>query len=110
MPTELPDPTNFDPAILLTLAGGTIAAGIISSLIEALKRLPGKIGSGVSSNAASIATLASFLLIFAAYFTTAQVINAVGLFGAFVASLGVAAISGKAYDVAVTAKASSSSS
>lgn len=107
MPTELPDPSNFDPAILLTLAGGTIAAGIISSLIEALKRLPG-LGQWVSANAAAVATLASFALVFAAYLTTTTVINAVGLFGAFVASLGVAAISGKAYDVAVTVKASSS--
>lgn len=102
MPTELPDPSNFDPAILLTLAGGTIAAGIISSLVEALKRLPG-IGAAVNANAAAVATLGSFVLVFAAYLTT-QTVTTVGLFGAFVASLGVAAIAGKAYDAAVAVK------
>lgn len=99
------DPTNFDPAILLTAAGATVAAGLIASLVEALKRLPG-IGAVVNANAAAVATLASFGLVFAAYVTT-QTVTPVGVFGAFVASLGVAAMAGKAYDVAA-ARASGS--
>jgi hypothetical protein len=95
-------PSDFDPALLLTMAGGTIAAGIVASVVEALKKLPG-IGPWIDAKREpGVATLASFVVIFSAYFITDTTPDAIGIFGAFVAALGVAAIAGKTHDVAAT--------
>lgn len=96
------DPASFDPAILLTMAGGTVAAGIVASVVEALKKIPG-IGPWIDAKREpGVATLASFLVIGYAYWVTHPVPDAITAFGAFVAALGVAAIAGKTHDVAST--------
>lgn len=96
------DPANFDPAILLTMAGGTIAAGIVASIIEALKRLPG-VGAWIDAKREpGAATLVSFAVVAYAYFVTTDKPDPVSAFGAFVAALGVSALASKAHDVAST--------
>ncbi len=97
------DPSNFDPAILLTMAGGTIAAGIVASVVEALKKLPFGIGPWIDAKREpGIATLASFAVIGAAWWVTYPAHDTLTGFGAFVAALGVAAIAGKSHDVVAT--------
>ncbi len=93
------DPSNLDPAILLTMAGGTIAAGIVASVVEALKKLPG-IGPWIDAKREpGVATLASFVIVGYAYWVTHPAPDPISIFGALVAALGVAAIAGKSHDV-----------
>lgn len=100
------DPANFDPAVLLTLAGGTIAAGIVASIIEALKRLPG-VGPIIDAKREpGAATILSFLVVGYAHFTTVvDPLDPIKAFTSFVAALGVSALASKAHDLAATARA-----
>ena len=112
MPPEF-DPATLDLAILLTAAGATVGATIIASLIEAAKRFNITIGplrirfgewlDAGNENAASL--VLSFGLVLYAYLVTTPDVTPANAFAAFVAFLGVAAISGRAYDAAHATKA-----
>ena len=99
------DLTTFDPALLLTMAGGTVAAGIVASIVEALKKLPG-IGAWIDAKREpGVATIASFGLIAYAHAVTStpeNLFDPIRVFTAVVAALGVAGLAGKAHDVAST--------
>lgn len=91
-------------ALILTGAGTTVAATLIASVIEILKRLPG--GAWVDNgHEAAISTLLAAVLVAYAYLATSQV-DAFSAFAAFLAFVGIAGLAGRAYDVAVTVKAS----
>lgn len=97
-------PEGFDPdsltlALVLTGAGTTIAAALIASVIEILKRLPG-VGSVITSNAAAVSTLLALVLVLYAFVATTPNPDAASAFAAFLAFVGIAGLAGKTYDVA----------
>jgi hypothetical protein len=101
-------PTGTDTLtleLILTGAGVTVAATLIASTIEILKRLPG-LGSALGSNAGAASTLLAGVLVVYAYLATATAVEAAGAFAAFLAWVGIAGLAGKAYDVGRTVKGS----
>ncbi len=102
----MPDGTTVTLALILTGAGTTIAATIIASVIEILKRIPAlgpRLDAGMESAASVL--LAAILVVYA-YVNTATVIDAAGAFAAFLAWVGIAGLAGKAYDAGRAVKAS----
>ena len=53
---------DFDLAIVLTAAGATVGAGVVSSIVEVLKRIAG-IGPIVSRSPATVAAILDGLLV-----------------------------------------------
>ena len=101
-------PTGTDTltlALILTGAGVTVAATLIASVIEILKRLPG-LGSALESNAGAASTILAGILVVYAYLATATVVDPVGAFAAFLAWVGIAGLAGKAYDLGRAVKGS----
>ena len=99
MPSDI-DPAQFQLSLILTAAGATVAATIIASLIQVLKRLPG-LGGWIDSNREpGLSVLLSGALVGYAYFATTPQLDAANGFAAFLAWIGVAGLAGKAYDVA----------
>lgn len=104
---------DFDLAIVLTAAGATVGAGLITGIVEVLKRL-GPIGTLVSRGPATVAFILGALLVAAAYASVTTIgggtepVTVEGVVAAVIACFGIAAISTKAYDVA-SARVSSSS-
>ena len=93
--------------LILTGAGVTVAATIIASLVEVIKRAPvvgGLINSG--RDAASLAFVASGALVAYAYIATTPTPDPANAFAAFLAFLGVAGLATKAYDAGSAIKAS----
>lgn len=107
MPPDV-DPTNFQLALILTAAGATVAATLIASVIEILKRLPGFGAWLDAGREAGAAVLLSAVLVGYAYLTTTPVPDAASGFAAFLAFVGIAGLAGRAYDVTATIKASAS--
>lgn len=102
----MPNGTEITLALILTGAGTTVAAALIASIIEILKRVPSlgpRLDAGLES---FVAILLAALLVAYAYFTTATTYDAAGVFAAFLAWVGIAGLAGKAYDVGSTVKAS----
>jgi hypothetical protein len=91
--------------LILTGAGVTVAATLIASIIEILKRLPG-LGSALSTNAGAASTVLAGVLVVYAYLATAATVDPVSAFAAFLAWVGIAGLAGKAYDVGRAAKGS----
>jgi hypothetical protein len=98
------DTDTLTLALVLTGAGTTIAAALIASVIEILKRLPG-LGTLVSANAAAVSTGLALVLIVYAYLATTATPDAASAFAAFLAFVGVAGLAGKTYDVAKSIRA-----
>ena len=101
-------PTGTDTLtleLILTGAGVTVAAALIASIIEILKRLPG-LGSVLQSNAGAASTLLAAALVAYAYLATAVTVDPVTAFGAFLAWVGIAGLAGKAYDTGRAVKGS----
>lgn len=96
--------------LILTGAGVTVASGIIATFVETIKRAP-LLGRFIDSGkrAAAVAWVSSFVLIAYAYVATTAAIDPASAFAALLAAIGLAALSGKAYDVGSTVKASLSS-
>lgn len=97
----MPEGTDPTLALVLTGAGVTVSAGLIASLIEIAKRLPGLGDKLVGSTAAALATVLSALLVAYAYVATTVTFDPVSAFGAFLAFVGIAGLAGKAYDVVI---------
>lgn len=102
---------DFDLAIVLTTAGATVGAGVVSTVTEVLKHVPG-LGTLVQRNAAGVAIILDGLLVAAAYanLTTigggAELVSIPGVVGAIVAWAGMSAISLKAYEVVAARRTS----
>lgn len=96
----MPDGTDaLTLELVLTGAGVTVAAALIASVIEILKRLPG-LSTLAGSHAAAVATGLSAALVVYAYAATTPAPDPVSAFGAFLAFVGIAGLAGKTYDVA----------
>ena len=101
---------DFDLAIVLTAAGATVGAGVVSSIVEVLKRIAG-IGPIVSRSPATVAAILDGLLVAAAYASATtigggtELVSIPGVVSAIIAWGGMALISTKAYEV-VAARAS----
>jgi len=103
MPDTTPETVTL--ALLLTGAGATVAATIIASVIEILKRLPG-IGEALDAGRETLlATIFSGVLIGYAFVVTTPVIDAFNGFAAFLAWIAVAKLAGAAYDTGRAIKA-----
>jgi len=97
---------NLDPqqsrAILeavLTLAGGTVAGAILAQLISVLKRLGG-FGTWIENGHEYVVNLVlSALLLGYAAAATGYAVDLVSGFGLFIAWLGLAGLTDKAYQV-----------
>jgi hypothetical protein len=97
---ELPDPATFNLAIVLTLAGGVVSAGIIAGIIEVLKKVPG-IGPWIDAKREpAVAFGLSFVLVAYAYAVTTTAPDFLNGFGAFLAWLALARLAMASYDVA----------
>lgn len=98
--TDPLNPATFDLAIILTAAGATVAAGIIASIIQVLKRTP-QVGVLLDAGREGfLATVLSGALVVYAFAALAVPINLTSLFMGFLAFLNIAGLAGKAYDVA----------
>lgn len=102
---------DFDLAIILTAAGATVGAGLVSTIVEVLKRIAG-IGPLVSKSPATVAVVLDGLLVAAAYASVTtiggglEVVSIAGVVGAVIAWGGMAAISTKAYEVVAARRSS----
>lgn len=95
----MPNP-DIPLAIILTMAGGTIAAGIIASLVQVLKRVP-RFGAWLdANNEPGVVLLFSFAITLYAALGTITVWTPEQGFAVFLAWLGIAGLATKAYDVA----------
>ena len=100
-------PTGTDTLtleLILTGAGVTVAAALIASIIEILKRLPGLGAVLEGGNAGAASTLLAAVLVVYAYLATATAVDPAGAFAAFLAWVGIAGLAGKAYDTGRTVK------
>ncbi len=101
----MPDGTTITLALILTGAGTTVAAALIASVIEILKRIPAlgpRLDAGMEG--ATSILLAAILVAFA-YVNTVTAIEPAGAFAAFLAWVGIAGLAGKAYDAGRASKA-----
>ncbi len=90
---------------VLTLAGGTIASGIIAGIIQLAKGIP-NVGPVLDAGREYVlALILSAALIAYAVIATAQPADLVALFGYFLAWLGLAKLAAGVYDVAQAAAA-----
>lgn len=93
------DTSTFDLALVLTAAGATVAAALITGLIEIIKKLPGVGPALDAGNEPAVAFIFSALLVVVAYVATAAgVYNVQGAFAAFLAWYGIAQISMGVHD------------
>lgn len=95
----LPDPASFDLGVILTMAGGTIAAGLIAYLIQVVKRLPtfgAWLDDGKEIGASFV--LSIVLVVYAALATGVQ-LTLISAFSVFIAWLGIAGLATKVHDV-----------
>lgn len=100
----MPAIDNTTLALILTGAGVTVAATIIASFVEVIKRAP-IVGALVERNPSTTAFIGAAALVAYAYLATTPARDAANAFGAFLAFLGVAGLSGKAYDAGAAVKA-----
>lgn len=101
----MPTGTDLTLGLILTGAGVTVAAALIASIIEIIKRVPWmgpRLDAGLESFAA---ILLAALLVAYAYVATVTSVDAAGVFAAFLAWVGIAGLAGRAYDVGSTVKA-----
>lgn len=103
---------SFDLAIVLTAAGATVGAALITGLISILKRL-GAVGSWIDANREpTVSFVLSALLVAAAYYSTStlgggeMVVDATSAFAAFLAWYGIAQISMGVHDTVTTLRPS----
>lgn len=102
----MPEGTDLTLALILTGAGTTVAATLIASIIEVLKRALGPIGTRIDAGMeGSIAVLLSAILVIYAYLSTVATPDAASAFAAFLAFIGIAGLAGRAYDVGSSVKA-----
>jgi hypothetical protein len=97
------DTDTLTLALVLTGAGTTVAAALIASFIEVLKRVPG-VSVLVSRDPGAAATLCALVLVAYAYLATTPAPDAASGFAAFLAFVGIAGLAGKTYDVARSLK------
>ena len=96
MPTDTP----FDLAIVLTAAGATVAAALIASIIEVLKKTP-LIGPFIDDKREpGFGVLLSGGLVAYTVVALGLPVDGVSLFSYFVAFLGIAALASKSHDLA----------
>jgi hypothetical protein len=101
---ELDTATLFDPALILTAAGATVGAGLVSTIVEVLKHIAG-IGPIVQRSPATWAVVLDGLLVAGSYASITNIgggvepVSLPGVIAAVIAWGGMAAISTKAYEV-----------
>jgi hypothetical protein len=97
----MPEGTQITLDVILTAAGASVSAGLIATLLQVLKRLPG-LGPWLDANREPWAVLiVSIVLVAYAYLaTTSNPAEPVALFAAFLAWINIAALTSKAHDVA----------
>lgn len=95
----LPDPSSFDLSIILTMAGGTIAAGLIAYLIEVVKRTPGFGAWLENGHEVTVSLILSVVLVVYAAVATHVPLTLVSAFSVFLAWLGIAGLSTKVHDI-----------
>jgi glycine cleavage system regulatory protein len=96
----MPAGTQFTLDVVLTAAGATVAAGLIATIIQVLKNLPG-LGTWLDAgHEAWAAMLISVVLVIWAYVATTSQPDLVNAFAAFLAWVNIAALSTKAHDAA----------
>jgi hypothetical protein len=90
---------QFPLEIVLTMAGGTVAAGLIASVVQILKRVPA-FGAWLDAGREPlfVLLLAAALVVYAALATITVWLPATP-FAVFLAWVGIAALATKAYDV-----------
>lgn len=98
---DVPEGTQVTLDLILTAAGASVAAGLIATILQALKRLPG-LGPWLDENREPWAVLiVSVVLVAYAYIaTTSTPGDPVALFAAFLAWVNIAALTSKAHDLA----------
>lgn len=105
MPSEI-DPSTLTLALILTGAGTTVAATVIASLIEIFKRFPG-VGPALDAGLeGAVSVILAAILVAYAYIATHPIADAMSGFAAFLAFVGIAKLSGGAYDTGRSIKAS----
>jgi hypothetical protein len=109
----MPDLESFDLAIILTAAGATVGAALITGFIGILKKLGG-VGAWVDASREPMVSFAlSALLVAAAYYSTSTLgggtveIGAPSLFAAFLAWYGIAQIAMGVHDTVSTVRSKS---
>jgi len=92
-------------AVVLTAAGATLSAALIASVIQVVKKVPA-LGPWLDAEHEALASyvLAAGLVVWAVI-GVGQEISALTLFTDFLAWLGIAKLSGAAYDSALDVKA-----
>lgn len=96
----MPEGTQITLDVVLTAAGATIAAGLIATIIQILKNLPG-FGTWLDSgHEAWAAMILSIALVAWAYVATTSQPDPVNAFAAFLAWVNIAALATKAHDAA----------
>ena len=99
MPPDI-DPNADVLGLILTAGGAVVAATIIASLIQVVKRVP-TLGKWIDANREpGIVLVLSLLVVGFAYVTTTKTFDAFNGFAAFLAWLGVAGIATKSYEIA----------
>jgi hypothetical protein len=97
----MPEGTQLTLDLVLTAAGATVAAGLIATVVQILKRLP-SLGIWLDQNREPwFVILLTIVLVGYAYFaTTTNTTDLGGLFAAFLAWVNIAGLATKAHDVA----------
>lgn len=90
---------QFPLEIILTMAGGTVAAGLIASVVQILKRVPA-FGAWLDAGREPlfVLLLAAVLVVYAAIATIPVWLPATP-FAVFLAWVGIAGLATKVYDV-----------